>query len=581
MMKTAQAAGRQPAHSAEASSLLRPARTSFRADGKLSGMQSTHGNQRLQRMLNRGVLQAKLTINQPGDVFEQEADRVADHVMRVPDGQTSEIGRVSNSLHGNALQRLCSRCQEENNSDLDDRNIQAKEIPGNVAEASPTATTRIEQLRGHGSPLPHTEQAFFESRMGHDFSRVRVHTNSAAAASARDINALAYTTGHDIVFGAGQYQPSTVAGRMLMAHELTHVVQQGGSSAMNARASTTISVQRMDDSSKHLQRMGDPRQKPASMVCPIATTSSAEPLLTSVMFDNASAALTPRGIAELGAIASEWNAVPLRAARLRIDGFASTKGPQSVNWTLSCNRALAVITELETPTGGGPGIPAGFLDVFAQGATDEFSADEAANRRATIRGSLPVPVIPPAGCASPGAARDLDLQPVFLRTGPGDLSPTGITWPGRFAEASRIWGKLGVTLHGLGPVTIDSPLKTTGANDAEANAIAALRNGPGVEVFLVANDMAASGGASTARGCGAAGNIVLSDRGTSDTILAHELGHVMGLGHPGDANPGDANTIMEPSGSNSIPNPTRNTIGNSAHILCPAGTATTCLHPDP
>lgn len=353
---------------------------------------------------------------------------------------------------------------------------------------------------------------------------------------------------------------------------------------MNGQPSSISgSVQRLADSSSYLQRLGDPKQRPASVTCPMPTASSSKPVLTSVMFDDASATLTPQAIAELGAIASEWNAVPLRTARLRLDGFASTSGPQLVNWTLSCNRALAVVTELETPSGGGPGIPAGFFDIFAQGSTNEFSADQGPNRRVTISGSLPVPVIPPVGCANPGDARDLDLQPVFLRTGAADHSPTGGSWASRFAEANRIWGKIGITFHDLGPVTIDTPLKNTGANDAEANAVAALRNGAGVEVFLVDNDMAGSGGASTASGCGAAGNTVLSDHGTSNTLLAHELGHILGLDHP--AGPGgnraDANTIMEPTNSHSVPNPSRNTMGNFRRILCPAGTATTCLHPDP
>jgi len=70
-----------------------------------------------------------------------------------------------------------------------------------------------------------------ERRIGHDFSRVRIHTGEAAAGSARAVDALAYTVGSDVVFGAGQYAPETPAGRRLIAHELTHVVQQGGRSA--------------------------------------------------------------------------------------------------------------------------------------------------------------------------------------------------------------------------------------------------------------------------------------------------------------------------------------------------------------
>ena len=79
-----------------------------------------------------------------------------------------------------------------------------------------------------GQSLDASTRAFFESRFGHDFSRVQVHTDERAIQSARDIHARAYTVGHNIVFGAGQSSPATQDGRRLLAHELTHVVQQSG-----------------------------------------------------------------------------------------------------------------------------------------------------------------------------------------------------------------------------------------------------------------------------------------------------------------------------------------------------------------
>ena len=147
--------------------------------------------------------------------------------------------------------------------------------------------------------------------------------------------------------------------------------------------------------------------------------------------------------------------------------------------------------ELSTPSSGATGIPANLIQVFAQGETSEFGAALDQNRRATIAAD----VAPPAPCANPGVQRSIDLQPVFLRTGPADAAPTGTSWRRRFDEANRIWGKLAVTFNELTPVTIDTPLKTTGNDLVERDAIAALRTGTAVQVFIVDNDMAFAGGA--------------------------------------------------------------------------------------
>src|ERR1700742_3235839 len=86
-----------------------------------------------------------------------------------------------------------------------------------------------EVLNSSGQPLDRKARAFFEPRFGHDFSKVRVHTGAHAAESALAVNALAYTVGNNVVFGAGQYAPQATSGRRVLAHELTHVVQQEGS----------------------------------------------------------------------------------------------------------------------------------------------------------------------------------------------------------------------------------------------------------------------------------------------------------------------------------------------------------------
>lgn len=100
-----------------------------------------------------------------------------------------------------------------------------------VGEAHPPTVPPIvnEVLGSPGRPLDMRTRSFMEPRFGHDFGRVRVHADARAAESARAVDALAYTVGQDIVFGAKQYQPQTGEGHRLLAHELTHVVQQHGS----------------------------------------------------------------------------------------------------------------------------------------------------------------------------------------------------------------------------------------------------------------------------------------------------------------------------------------------------------------
>jgi|GEM_PF-2359042 len=99
-----------------------------------------------------------------------------------------------------------------------------------------------EVLRSPGQPLDARTRAFMEPRFGYDFSNVRVHTDAKAAESARAVNALAYTAGQDVVFGAGNYFPETTMGKKLLAHELTHVVQQGGCRSAGSESDTLTTV---------------------------------------------------------------------------------------------------------------------------------------------------------------------------------------------------------------------------------------------------------------------------------------------------------------------------------------------------
>ncbi len=123
------------------------------------------------------------------------------------------------------LQRKCSsdECTERRK-----KRLSLRRNSTNQAEPSEVPPIVHEVLCSPGQPLDSTTRAFMEPRFGHDLSKVRVHTDAKAAESAQAVNALAYTVGRDVVVGTDQYMPETLKGKQLLAHELTHVVQQSG-----------------------------------------------------------------------------------------------------------------------------------------------------------------------------------------------------------------------------------------------------------------------------------------------------------------------------------------------------------------
>ncbi len=164
-----------------------------------------------------GAIQTKLVMNKPGDTYEQEADRVAEEVMRM---QKAPI--ESACACGGAHPKEQAEAHGKGRQGLQTKQIGAGDL--GQTEAPPSVQ---KVLRSPGQPLDRATRAFMETQLAYDFSSVRVHADKRASYSARDIAANAYTVGNHIVFGAGQLNPGSSVGRRLLAHELTHVIQQG------------------------------------------------------------------------------------------------------------------------------------------------------------------------------------------------------------------------------------------------------------------------------------------------------------------------------------------------------------------
>ena len=259
----------------------------------LVALQRSIGNGATQRLINSPCIQTKLQISTPNDPLEREADRTAESVLRMPQpslarkhgspasatslpSETDEIDeekrviapkskfhpiplavREDDDEEMTTVQRVCTECEEEepsiqrasNKSGQEQKLSCAEQKPGNNAtttfrdrtlSGSPRSVDKnINALNAGGTPLSPSTRAFFEPRFGQDFSKVKVHTDSAAAEAAQAINARAFTVGSHISFAAGEFAPESAAGRHLLAHELTHTIQQ-----QSKQSNATVTGQR-------------------------------------------------------------------------------------------------------------------------------------------------------------------------------------------------------------------------------------------------------------------------------------------------------------------------------------------------
>jgi hypothetical protein len=249
--------------------ILQPGRA---GPADILALQRLAGNRAVSRLI-----QAKLPVGPPGDRYEREADRVAEQVIGMPSRspavqrqeeeeeelQTKPLAATITPIvqrqdeEEEVQMRPLVQRQEEEEEELQTKPLLQRGSDGSF-EAGSALEGRLAARKGGGSPLADEVRTFMEPRFGADFGDVRVHTGSEAAQMNRELSAQAFTHGQDIYLGAGRFDPGTTAGKRLLAHELTHVVQQsGGHVQRNAERTNGPVVQRWGKKKKTETTKGD------------------------------------------------------------------------------------------------------------------------------------------------------------------------------------------------------------------------------------------------------------------------------------------------------------------------------------
>ncbi|PZF73380.1 eCIS core domain-containing protein [Taibaiella soli] len=175
----------------------------------------------LKEPLSSLSIQCKLVVGSADDPLEQEADHMADTVMRMPDLSANQ---------SNTVQRKAGHSEDD---EMAQRRPLGSFIQKKEAESRQTAgnsvSDRISETKGSGGSMNESTRSFMEHRFGTDFSNVNIHTGGYAAQLSNDLNAQAFTIGNNIYFNEGRYSPESAEGKHLLAHELTHTLQQTNS----------------------------------------------------------------------------------------------------------------------------------------------------------------------------------------------------------------------------------------------------------------------------------------------------------------------------------------------------------------
>lgn len=300
-------------------------------------------------------LQKKLSIGASNDPLEQEADRVAEQVLAAP-------AHTAVSISPPRIQRSAGQATGD-------------------AGTAPASVDRV--LSGSGRPLDPAIQQDMGQRFGHDFSQVRVHTGAAADQSTRDVYAHAYTVGHNIVFGAGRFAPETPEGRRLVAHELTHVVQQSGSAGFHPEqgiAQHGLSA----NTPTRMQRQPDPSAPSDTQLRPSTFFLRSMGRLVIDGFPTGQSTLTDDQRSSIHTHASTLLTLLQmdEGGQVYVTGHGDAPGSQARNLEIGRERAEAVRDELVTA-----GVPIASIEVDSAGETEPVNPGagaDPANRRAVI-----------------------------------------------------------------------------------------------------------------------------------------------------------------------------------------------------
>jgi len=337
--------------------------------------------------------------------------------------------------------------------------------------ASSSSTTEVsplvnDVLNTSGQPLDSSTRNFMESRFGREFSHVRVHTDTRAARSARSVNALAYTVGNDIAFDNGQYSPGTNKGKRLLAHELTHVLQQNThhkslSTKLSMGNSTDAAERQADDvadavvhgAGKVPSRIAPamPSVQRACGVTDIGTRTECDD--QDPVFVTGQPAFKFNSNCDDFAPGEETNlfitAATLSATGpVEIHGYASVDGNATFNENLSCARALKARTVLTSA-----GITAGRISVIKHGPTPGPAAD----RRSVVISSPAAPgPTPPTPTPTPTPAAVITSETVATAPGARTRTDIGVGEEVNltFSAGSATWATTAGTLSATTGATV-------------------------------------------------------------------------------------------------------------------------------